>query len=91
MLEIVGIIAGIVAAASIVLFGSRGLMDLVRGVSNRRKRGNDESSTIHEPVSAVARQEIASNITERPPTLGEDIRLSRLVPHLLEGNGNWGC
>ena len=73
MLELVGIIAGIVAAASIVLFGSRGVVDLVRGVSDRRKRSKDDMPAIQEPVGAVASPAAAPDITERPPSKLTDI------------------
>ena len=73
MLELIGVIAAIVAAVSIVLFGSRGLVDLVRGVSARKKDGLDDLSTPLEPVPAVAGQATAPDITERPPSPVADI------------------
>ena len=73
MLELVGIIAGIVAAASILLFGSRGLVDLVRGISERRKHGDDQSPALEEPVVAVAIQTTAADFPEEPPSLLADI------------------
>jgi predicted ATPase len=54
MLELVGIIAGIVAATSIMLFGSRGLVDPIRGVSDRKKHGKTDSPSIQESIAPVA-------------------------------------
>ncbi|MCI0788059.1 MAG: ATP-binding protein, partial [Chloroflexi bacterium] len=73
MLEIVGIIAGIVAATSILLFGSRGLVDLVRGIADRKKRVNDHSSTVQESVEAVTSPPTIPDATERPPSLLTEI------------------
>jgi non-specific serine/threonine protein kinase len=51
MLEIIGIIAGIVAAASILLFGSRGLLDLLRGASERRRRSREVAAVDRNPTA----------------------------------------
>ena len=69
MLELVGIIAGIVAATSILLFGSRGVVDLLRGLSERRKRGIDDSSATEGPAVPVVSQIAAQIATdEKPPS-----------------------
>ena len=44
MLKMVGILAGIVVAASVVLFGNRGLVALLRGAPDRRKLIKDRFS-----------------------------------------------
>jgi predicted ATPase len=36
-----------------MLFGSRGLVDLIRGVSDRKKRGKDDSPSIQESIAPV--------------------------------------
>ena len=66
MLELVGIIAGIVAATSIMLFGSRGLVDLIRGVSDRKKGGKNDSPSIQESNAPVASQVTVPNDIRRP-------------------------
>lgn len=55
MLELAGIIIGIVAAASILLFGSRGFVDLLRGIAEKRNsttKGESKTNEIQiEPVA----------------------------------------
>ncbi len=58
MLELAGIVIGIVAASFIMLFGSRGLVDLFRGISQRRsskKAQSTSSETQQDPTAADIR------------------------------------
>lgn len=70
MIELIGIIAAVVTAVFIVLFGSRGLVDLVRGATERRKRSSEASSSDQsQPVSVLKRTEAAVAVQSTPSIL----------------------
>ena len=72
MFELVGIIAGIIAAASVVLFGSRGLMDLIRGAS--RRRNSQPTQSLAQPV-------------ERQPVGGAELGLTQEIRYCVAADG----
>jgi len=62
---------------------------LIRGVTERRKRGKDDSSTDQEPVPAVASQVTAPNVIQRPPTPVADMPALPPLKLSWDGKGNW--
>ena len=60
-MEIVFGIAGLVAAVFVVIFGGRGLVDLVRGMSERRKPRASLSAT--QPIAPLPTQDVRFTTT----------------------------
>ena len=72
----VGVI-GIIAGVFVVIFGGRGLVDLVRGYSERRRARlavTDDSPSVEQPVEASA----ATTIADEPRESAEPQRPSHV-------------
>ena len=81
MLELIGIIVGIAAGASILLFGSKGLSDLIREAWLRRRRSKDKSPADQAQADNPAGQAALPVAAEGTPTSIVDMPAS--PPHEL--------